>query len=156
MAAPVSVGDGIAALALLLSGYAAFTTTRFNARQRKLIDGQERLNEILFAREAAEASGAKQAELGAGFVKLGNNYRLKVWNRGKAPARRVRLEFPEDNECLIPSDVAAKFPLEVLEPQQSVELIAVVGMDTRSKHPMRLRWDDDSGEDHEKMVYPTI
>ena len=157
MLAPVSVGDGIAALALVFSAYAAVTTTRFNARQRKLIEGQDRLNAVLLARETAEASEAKRADLGASFIKLGsNNYRLKVWNKGKAAARHVRLEFPEGNDCLIPSDIAAKFPMELLEPHQSVELIAAVSMDTKSKHPMQICWDDDTREGNQKMIYPTI
>lgn len=155
--APATVGDCIAALAFLLSLYAVIATSRFNKRQRKLIDGQERLNEVVFARETVEATKAKEADLGASFVKLGSNsYRLKVWNRGKATARRVRLEFPEGNECVMESDVEAKFPLELLEPHHSVELIAVVGLNTKRKHPMRLCWDDNSGDDHQKMVYPTL
>jgi hypothetical protein len=44
----------------------------------------------------------------------------------------------------------------VLDPHQGVELIAMVGMDTRRKHPMRLIWSDDSSERNEKVVYPTI
>lgn len=155
--APVTVGDCIAALALLLSLYAAIATARFNKRQRQLIEGQDKLNAVVFARETAEAVEAKRAELGATFSATGSsNHRLKVWNRGKAPARNVRIEFPEGNECLIESDVDSKFPMELLEPHHSVELIAVVGLNTKRKHPMRLRWDDDSGDDHQKMVYPTL
>jgi hypothetical protein len=46
--------------------------------------------------------------------------------------------------------------MELLEPHHSVELIAVVGLDTKGKHPMLLRWNDDAGDDHQKMVYPTL
>lgn len=155
--APVTVGDCIAALAFLLSLYAVIATSRFNKRQRKLIDGQDKLNAVVFARETAEASKAKAADLGASFIELGSNsYRLIVWNKGKATARRVRLEFPNGNECVVESDVEAKFPMEALEPHQPVEVLASVHLGAKSKHPMLLRWDDDAGSDHEKMVYPTL
>jgi len=153
----LSIGDGIALAALLLSGYATWKTFKFNERQNDLIESQDRLNKLLVDKERGEALNSKRADLGATFIKLGSNkYRLKIWNKGKATARNVSLEFPEGNECLMQSDIDSKFPLEILDTHQSVELIAAVGMETKSKHPMRLIWNDESGERNEKLVYPTL
>jgi hypothetical protein len=139
----VNAGNILAGLALILSVYATWKTTK--------------LNNLLVAKEKSEALKKKQADLGASFIKIGSSgYRLKIWNKGKAAARNVMLEFPEGNDFLIQEEIDQKFPLELLDTFQSVELIAVVHMGTKSKHPIRLIWSDDSGERNEKIVYPTI
>lgn len=157
MALSISTSDVIAGLALLLSAYATWKTLRFNDRQKRLIETQEALNRRLLAKEEGELRDLKSADLGASFIKIGSNdYRLKIYNKGKAAARNVRIEFPEGNDCVIDSDVEGKFPLESLEQHQAVELLASVEMGTRSKHPIRLRWEDDAELHNEKVVYPTI
>lgn len=117
-----------------------------------------KLTKQLIAKEASDAEAKARADLGANFVKLGkNSYRLKIFNRGSAPARNVRLEIvDEDESCLVQSDVESKFPYECLEPHQGIELIASVHMESKSKQPIKLVWDDDLRSDNEKMVYPTI
>jgi hypothetical protein len=82
--------------------------------------------------------------------------RLKIWNTGKAAAHDVQLEFPEGNDCVIEDDVQSKFPLEVLEPFHGVELIAVLGMDTKRKRKIKIRWSDAHNTANEKLVYPTL
>lgn len=152
------VSSAIAILAFLLSAFATWRTFKFNARQEKFIESQEKLNKQLLERSEGEALAEKKADLIANFVRYGTSsgYKLKIANRGKATARNVRIEFPEENEVLIRSEIDEKFPLEMLDPHQGVELMAVVGMDTRRKHPMRLIWSDDSADHNEKVVYPTI
>lgn len=149
--------DIIALLALVVSVYAIWTTASFNKRQLALTASQEKLNEQLLQQGHAAEVDSKRAELGANFVKVGTGkYRLKVFNKGKAPARNVHIEFVEGSETFIANDVASKFPLEMLEPQQGVELIAAVHMGTQSKHKIRFTWSDDAKEDNEKTVYPTV
>ncbi|UKE74485.1 hypothetical protein [Xanthomonas graminis] len=155
--ASFSTGDVIAVAAFLLSAYATWKTYQFNEKQKGLIESQERLNKLLLEKEAGEASNTKRADLGANFIKLGGNqYRLKIFNKGKSVARNVSIEFPEGNDCLIDSDIEAKFPLERMDPHQSVELIAAVHMETKSKQVIKLYWSDDHAENNEKLVYPTI
>jgi len=156
MVISVSTGDVIATGALLLSAYATWMTFRFNQRQKQLIESQDRLNKLLLEKEAGEVLNAQKANLGATFIKIGsNNHRLKIWNKGKASARNVTLDFPEGNECLIQSDINSKFPLETLDTHQSVELIAVLSMDSKSKHAIKLIWSGDFNDHNEKVVYPT-
>jgi hypothetical protein len=149
--------DVVAGLALLLSAYATWKTVQFNDRQRSLIESQERLNKRLLEKEDSEAREEKKADLGATFVKLGSsNYRLKIWNKGKSAATNVRIEFPSGNDVISQSDVERKFPLESLEPFQSVELIAAVHMGTKSKHEVKLLWEDEHSAANEKTTYPTL
>ena len=127
-------GDAIAVLALVFSGYATWRTLKFN-----------------------EAREDRQADLGAAFIKLGSSsYRLKIFNKGKSAARNLSIEFPEGNDCLIESDVKSKFPMEVLEQHQSVELIAAIHIGSKSKHLITLKWSDDMHTHNQKTVYPTI
>ena len=156
---PVSIdaGDVIAGLAFLLSAYATWQTVSFNKKQKSLVESQERLNIRLLEKENDDALKEKRADLGASFIKLGSGkYRLKIWNKGAATARNVRLEFPEGNDVVIDSDVTDKFPMESLERHQSVELIAAVHMQTKGKHVLRLIWEDDAQAYNEKLSYPTL
>lgn len=149
--------DVLAGLAFLLSAFATWKTVQFNDRQRSLIESQELLNKRLLEKEEAEAGEEKKADLGATFIKLGSsNYRLKVWNKGKSAAKNVRIEFPSGNDVIVQSDIERKFPLESLDPFQSVELIAAVHMGSKSKHEVKLFWADGHSEENEKTTYPTI
>lgn len=157
MAIEINFGDIVASIALLLSGYATWKTFKFNERQKSLIESQEKLNNLLLEKEEQETESTKKADLGTTFLKIGSSkYKLKVWNKGKSPAKNVRIEFPEGNDVLIDSDIERKFPLETLDRHQSVELIAAVHMGSKSKHVIKLVWDDESGNDNEKITYPTI
>jgi len=152
----MDAGDVFAGLALVLSAYATVMTVRFNRRQKCLVESQESLNKRLLAREDDQAKADRQADLGANFVKIGSsNWRLKVVNKGKAVARNVTISFPEGQDCFIQSDIDSKFPLEVLEPMQGVELIAAIDYGSKSKYPIALAWADDFQESNEKTVYPT-
>jgi hypothetical protein len=156
---PVTIdsGDILAGLALLMSGYATWRTTSFNAKQQSLIESQDKLNNLLLEKEEGEALSDKKADLGASFIMFGSSkYRLKIWNKGNAAARNVRIELPEGSDVLIQSDIDEKFPLELLEKYQSVELIAAVSTGTKSKQVIRLVWEDDAHDYNEKLAYPTL
>jgi hypothetical protein len=157
MTTKISPSDIIAAIALIFSIYTTTKTIKFNNRQKSLIDLQEKLNKILLDKESSESSSEKKANLGASFVKIGsNNYRLKIWNKGKATAHNVMIEFPEGNEIISERDLENKFPLEVLDVYQSVEIIAAVHMNTKPKHAIKLIWSDGYNDRNEKIAYPTL
>lgn len=157
MPVTIDAGDVIAGLAFLLSGYATWQTVSFNKKQKSLVESQEKLNNLLLEKENEGAVKDKSADLGASFIKLGSSkYRLKIWNKGSATARNVRIEFPEGNDVVIDSEVSDKFPMKSLERHQSVELIAAVHMQTKRKHVVRLIWEDDAQTHNEKLSYPTL
>lgn len=153
----IDSGDIIAGFALFFSVYAMIKTIQFNNRQQAFIESQEKLNKLLLEKESSEATSEKKANLGASFLKLGSRkYRLKIWNKGRATARDIMIEFPEGNDVVLESEITEKFPLESLDTHQSVELIASVYMGTKSKHPIRLIWTDDHNDRNEKVVYATL
>ncbi|WP_320151053.1 hypothetical protein [uncultured Tolumonas sp.] len=149
-------GDGIALLALFLSGYATWKTVQFNKRQDGLVETQKELNKLLLVKETEEILDDKKADLGASIVKLGNNkYRLKIWNKGSAVARNVEVDFPNGNELVSESELNDKFPYECLEKHAAVELIAYVHSQTARKQTLRLRWSDEYKNKNEKLIYLT-
>lgn len=153
----VSFGDIAAFVALMISGYAVWTTTKFNKRQLSLVESQQQLNALLLKQGKGEAFNASKADPDASFIKLGSSkYKLKIWNKGQAEARDVRIDFPDGNDIVSDSEVQGKFPLEVLERFQSVELNALVVMGTKLKHKIRLTWSDEFSDTNEKTVYPTL
>jgi hypothetical protein len=104
-------------------------------------------------RESA-SDPTRKADLRAIFVKYGSNrYKFKVSNLGPAAARDVRLEFPDGNSYVL---VDERFPLELLEHHQTVELPAAVGMDTPSKLKVKFIWNDDFKTNNEKIVFATL
>jgi len=153
----ITLSDVVAILAFLLSGYAIWTTTRFNKRQLSLIESQEKLNRRLLAQGDNEDQEARKADVGAKYVKLGSKtYKLRVFNKGKAAARNVTIEFPDGDSPVPQSELADKFPMEVLEQHDSIDLIAAVHMQTPPKLTANLRWADDHSSINEKKAYLTL
>jgi hypothetical protein len=152
-----SVSDVVSIVALALSAYALWTTSKFHRRQLSLIESQEKLNARLLSKDESEALEKRKADVGASLTKLGTSkYRLKVFSEGKASARNVQIEFPEGNDIVPESEISAKFPMQILEQHQSVDLIAAVHMGTPPKQTVVLRWQDDHSNANEKTVYITL
>ena len=153
----IDFGDIIALLALILAGYSTKKTFDFNKRQKEFIDTNDALNKILLRKERKEAINAFSADLSASFIKYGSdNYRLKVFNKGKGVAKNVRIDLPEGNGMLISNDIEDKFPIPILEQFQSVELLASVPFGSSSRMTIKLIWDDEERHDKSKILTPTI
>lgn len=153
----VSWGDIFTGLAFFLSLFATGMSLWSNHKQKSLWLSQERVNVMLLQQEEREQLTAAKADLAASFIKLGGgHYRLKIFNKGKATARNVRIELPDGDDVIIRSDISEIFPLESLEHLQSVELIAAPHMGSKLKHTIRLLWADSSSESNEKTMHLTL
>jgi hypothetical protein len=143
----MGISDLIAVIALLVSLAALGMTFWFNWRQLALIDTQ-------VEKAKAEAIERRQADVVANLVSLGNGqYRVKVVNRGKAAARNIQIEFPDGNDMILDAEIHGKFPIEVLEQHDSVDLIAAVHMQTPRRQSVLLKWADDYSDSREKNSY---
>ncbi len=153
----ISVGDIIAGLALLLSAYAIWRSHRFKKKEEELLELQVKVNALLLEKEQREASHVSRAELGATFLTIGSKkHRLKIFNKGRATAHNVSIEFPSGNDAIPESEIQDKFPMETIEPGQSIELIAAVHLGTKRKHAIRLFWIDSDGNEQEKVIHATL
>lgn len=142
--------DIISLIALLIAGLSLGMNFWFNWRQLPLLRHS-------LEKSDAEALEEKKADIGAKLVNLGNGeYRVKISNRGKAAARNVRIEFPDDNKLIPDRVINDTFPMEVLEQRDSVDLIAAVSNGTPRKHKVLLKWEDDHSDSNEKTSYLTL
>lgn len=151
------VSDLIAGSALLLSAYATWRTRRINDKQERVLDLEQQVHALTLEREARQAAVAERAEVSCSIVKLGSSkYRLKVFNRGKSTAGNVAVGFPDGNDLVSEREVDSKFPMRTLEPGQSVELLAMVHMQTKAKHLVHLSWENPDGSEQTKQMEITI
>lgn len=147
----------IAFLALILSGYATYRSLKFKNSEKELLEVQKKLNLLMFEKEKREADQVSKADLGANFISTGNhNFRLKIFNKGKAPAYNVTIAFPDGNDMVDEHSIKQKLPLEKMEQGQSVDLLASYGSDSNMKLKVELKWQNEDGYNQNKIVYPTI
>ncbi len=113
---------GAAWLALLLAGISLYKNHRSDKRQDELAATTEQLNRLLIERETQAGQDSKRADLSANLISVGkNNWRLKVFNRGKGTARNVRLiDLQEEGSVLAQNVIRQKFPVPILEQHQWV------------------------------------
>ena len=149
---------GAAWLALVLAGISLYKTHRSDKRQDELTATTEQLNRLLIERETRADQEDRRADVSANLISIGKNqYRLKVYNRGKGTARNVHIiDLQEGRSILDRDDIALKFPLPSLEQQQSVEILASIFLNGPRESHIKLLWDDELGSDHEKELWPRI
>lgn len=147
---------GAAWLALILAGVSLYKSHRSDKRQDELTATTEQLNRLLIERETQAGQDDKRADVSANLISVGKNqYRLKVFNRGRGTARNVRIiDFQEGRSILDRDGIAQKFPLPSLEQHQSVELLASIALSGPRDSHIKLFWDDELGTDHEKELWP--
>jgi hypothetical protein len=152
-----TTSDIIALFALAVASWTLVQTILFNRRQQRFEQTNERLNLLLIEKEKSDFLDQNRADISANFYKIGkNDYRLKVFNRGKSKAENVRLEVLDDSGLLIGSDLQRKFPAPLLEPFGYVEVIAAVHMGSASRAHIKVMWTDSNGTERSKELYPTL
>ncbi len=153
----IQFADIIALIALLISIYSIYKTIQFNKRQNEFAKTANHLNKLLVEKENLDIVSKKKADISANFIHPGKNkYRLKVYNKGAATAKNVRIDFPDGNTVLSNYDVNSKFPVEIMEQFHSIELIASIHMQSPRKLTVKLTWDDDFKLNNEKILTPVI
>jgi len=153
----IDAGDVLSFLALLISAYSMKRTFDFNKRQEQFIEVNDRLNKKLLEKENEEDIQNRKADVSANFYKAAkNNWRLKVFNKGKATARNVRLFVLDEADLLGSDDIDRRFPHPILEQYQSVEIHAFVHLQSADRAHIRLVWDDDFQKDNEKELTPSL
>lgn len=117
------------------------------------------LRKLLLEKETKSAINEMKAELGARLVKIAkNNYRLKIFNRGRVEARNIGIHFPDNDgsEYLSMHDVEDKFPYEVLHPQHGIEILAGISLGSKTKYRIKLIWDDNYKKRNEEEFFISI
>ncbi|MFP1808740.1 hypothetical protein [Lonsdalea quercina] len=159
----MTTSDAIALAALVVSIYTIITSEvksrKSDIKQKDIKDEQDKLRKLLLEKETKSAINEMKAELGARLVKIArNNYRLKIFNRGRVEAKNIDIHFPNNdgNEYLSMHDVDDKFPYEVLHPQHGIEILAGISSESKTKYRIKLIWDDNYKKRNEEEFFISI
>ena len=106
-----------------------------------------------------EERGKSVARLSLDLFRDGKNYRFRLTNVGEAEARDAEIELqlqrPEDNP-IVASEYAAKFPVKRLMPGSSVTLIAAIYLSSPTAYNAVLSWTNPDGERVQEDAYVAL
>lgn len=147
----MDLGDVIALLALILAGYSAYKTIKFNQRQNEFSNTADHLNKWLLKIAKDEVLSSSSADIGARFVSSGpGNIKLRVFNKGKSAARNVNVILePVKGMYIITKDV---LPAKCIDPQSNIDCIASSQLGSPQSIEITLMWDDDYATGRKKTI----
>lgn len=140
----------IAVSVLALSG----SLLTYLVHERKLKAQESKINTYQLRKFEEEEREAKKAQVRANLISDGRNkYTLKVYNKGKAQARNIRLNVlePADYDMDI---LANPFPIPMLSEQDGIGVSVYPDKESPDQVTIRLEWDDDFRSDntHEQII----
>ena len=153
--------EAVSAIAVVLSVaisiIALFIARKANMDNSHLTIREAEYLRLLIAKEQREHQNNERTVVSARLYKSGKSeWKLRVFNRGPAEARNIRIELLEEASFFDPQWVSKKFPMPRMESGQSVDLLAFVHLGSHSKEDLRLIWDDQSGTNRSQTVTVTI
>ncbi|WP_143595787.1 hypothetical protein [Tropicibacter naphthalenivorans] len=144
-------------IAILISILAWWTSYRAAKDQSKLTLRETELVRLLIAKEQRDHASSLSTEVSARLHNTGkHNWKLRVFNRGPAEAKNVRLEVLSENSFFSESWISNKFPMPRMEAGQSVDILASVVLSSHEKEDIRILWDDSTGKNRSNTITVTI
>lgn len=126
-----------------------------NDLQRATAELAKKQLEILLREE----KGKRTARLSLDFFRDGKTYRFRITNVGEVEARDVEIELlvqkREDNP-IISSEYAEKFPAKKLMPGSSISLIAAIHLGSPSAYNAMLKWTNPDGVVVQEKTYVAV
>lgn len=122
--------------------------------ERKLKAQEAKINAYQLRKFEEEEREAKKAAVRANLVQRDRSrYTLKVYNKGKAPAKNIKLQIlrPEGYDLDI---LGNPFPLEILNEHENIDVSVYPDKESPDQVFIKLTWNDDSGNDnkHEQIL----
>lgn len=137
----------------LLSVLAIIGTLFTYLRHDRKIKAQEKLiNDYQLGKIEDEKIQKKQAKVSASLIVRDKGHRvLRVYNRGRATARNIRLLISNEPDYLYTTN---PFPFNALNESESVDLNMHLHMGSPDKMSFEILWDDEykSDNSHEQTV----
>lgn len=145
---------GLPTIALILSILSYKDSRKANKIRKRLTDIEEKLKNYELEEKEKEREEASKATVEARIVEISKrNYKMKVWNSGKATAYNVDFIIPEEAQGTIWRD---KVPYEFLETGKGFEERVMVYDGTPNKLKITITWTDIEGTPHSKEQLLTI
>ena len=144
------MSDWIAFGALIVSGATWVMTWRFYKKQAEILERSDKLTKLQLRQNEEKILDAYKAEVSARFVNLGNNkHRLRVFNKGKADAQNVQLEFPNGNDKII---IDNDHTIPCIEPGSNKDFVSSGSLGASPYIDITITWDDDFGTGRKKEL----
>jgi hypothetical protein len=139
---------GFPTIAIILSVISFIMSRKAGKVQNRLIIIEEKLKKYELEEKEKERVESTKACVEARITKYStNNYKMKVWNSGKATAYNVDLIISDEYKGLLFKE---KTPYEFLEAGKSYEEIFIVNMGTPRKSTLTTTWKDKEGVSYSK------
>ena len=148
------VNYGFPTIAIIISIISFISSRKANLVQKRLtiIEGKLKTYELEDKEKEREESTKACIETRITKYSKGN-YRMKVWNSGKATAYSVDLVIPDECKGMLFKE---KTPYEFLEPGKNYEEILIVHMGTPRKFILTATWKDKDGTSYSKEQIVSI
>lgn len=145
---------GFPTIALLLSIISFIDSRKAGKIQEKLNELEEKLKKYELEEKEKEREEATKANIEARVVKISKgNYKMKIWNSGKATAYEVDFTIPEEYKGVV---WKTKVPYEFLESGKSFEEVVLVYSGTPDKFNVTTTWKDKEGRTYSKEQIVSI
>lgn len=145
---------GFPTVALGLSILSYRDSRKANKVQDRLNEVEEKLKKYELEEKEKEREEATKACVEARIIKISKgNYKMKVWNSGKATAYNVDFEISEEYKGMVWRD---KVPYEFLESGKNFEEVVIVHHGTPNKFKVTTTWTDKQGSLHSKEQIVTV
>lgn len=145
---------GFPTLAIVLSLVSYIDSRKANKVQDRLNEIEEKLRKYALEEKEIERVEAKKACVEARIINISKgNYKMKIWNSGKATAYNVDFKISEECRGMIWRD---KVPYEFLESGKSFEEHVIVHNGTPKKFKVITTWTDNQGVTYSKEQIVTV
>ncbi|SDH44045.1 hypothetical protein [Desulfosporosinus hippei] len=145
---------GIPFVALGLSIVSFKDSRKANKVRDRLSELEEKIKKYELEEKEKEREEATKACVEARIIKISKgNYKMKVWNSGKATAYNVDFTIPQECKGMIWRD---KVPYEFLESGKNFEEHVLVHFGTPEKFKLTTTWTDEQGTSYSKEQILTV
>ncbi|MGY5218449.1 MULTISPECIES: hypothetical protein [Clostridium] len=145
---------GFPTIALGLSVLSFRDSRKAGKMQSRLNKIEERLKKYELEEKEKQREEATKAKIEARVIRVSKgNYRMKIWNSGKAIAYNVDFKIQEEYEGFVGK---SKVPYEFLDPGKGFDELVVVCQGTPDKFRVVTTWKDKQGVDYSKEQIVSI
>lgn len=134
--------------ALILSIISLFKSSKGQKLQDRVNELEIRIKQYELTELDRKKSEASMACVEARVINISRgNYRLKVWNSGKARALNVTASVDKNANLIF---IDSKMPFDFLDGGKNFEVHLIVHSGTADKFKIITNWEDEAGQQHQK------
>lgn len=147
----------ISTLAAVISTVSLFRTRKLAKEQLELEKVTAELSKLQIESIAEEKSNKTKPKFNVNLTKLGKSYNFYISNTGEGSAYNVDFELIDcEDSPLSTHELQDMFPHPEIKPNSRVKLMAAIHLGSPIKYQAKLTWENESGEKHEEIFWPTM